>query len=186
MSCVRRAIYFLFYVWRYASFLSLSLSLLGILSHPDARRRCVVLVCFSEVHVHADANRYFRRPLTTNTMRSLNDGRAQESRNHREIKGIYLAPAPAKHCQFSVVTLCEKNRYYTDIPDSDPPREGTSLAKARAVGIALPDTPAGDGWAHDLGAIGTKVGVVTDANPNCARFRAPWCYVALGSPFPRF
>lgn len=48
-------------------------------------------------------------------------------------------------------------RYYTDLPDSSPPREGTSPAKALAAGITLPETPPGDGWAQDIGAIQTKV-----------------------------
>lgn len=49
------------------------------------------------------------------------------------------------------------NRYFTDLPDSNPPREGTSPAKALAAGITLPETSPGDGWAQDIGAIQTKV-----------------------------
>lgn len=47
-------------------------------------------------------------------------------------------------------------RYVTDIPDMDPPRPGTSPAKAIAAGIELPVTPVGDGWMQDIDLIQTK------------------------------
>lgn len=70
------------------------------------------------------------------------------------------------------------NRYYTDIPDTDPPRNGTSAAAAKAAGIDLPKTPPNDGWAQDIGAIQTKLDL--EGNPNGFATESPWLTAVPG------
>ncbi|CAN0454509.1 unnamed protein product, partial [Pylaiella littoralis] len=84
--------------------------------------------------------------------------------------------------------------YITDIPDSVPPRAGTSPAKALAANITLPVTPPGDGWAQDVGGIQTKVdlngvtnGVVGETDwltvvPDSFRLVLVWVSSRYGRP----
>lgn len=64
------------------------------------------------------------------------------------------------------------SRYYTDIPDSEPPRNGTSPAKARAKGIVIPSTPPGDGWMQDIGVLQTKLDL--NGRPNGFATQVGW------------
>lgn len=64
------------------------------------------------------------------------------------------------------------SRYYTDIPDSEPPRNGTSPAKARAAGIVIPSTSPGDGWMQDIGVLQTKLDL--SGRPNGFATQVDW------------